>query len=151
MQIVTFEPKYRDDFKILNLEWITTHFRVEPKDTEQVENPEDCIEGGGEIFFIIVDGRVVGTCAMYHATSGRYELAKMAVDPRDRGHGYGDVLMKAAEDWARTKGADEVFLLSNTKLEPAITLYKKHGYVTTRLGPHPHYDRCNIEMTKALK
>ena len=91
MQIVTFDPRYRDPFKILNFEWITAHFRVEPKDTEQVENPESCIAGGGEIF-----------------------------------------------------------LLSNTRLEPAIALYHKHGYVTTRRGPHPHYDRCNIEMTKSL-
>jgi putative acetyltransferase len=87
---------------------------------------------------------------MYRVTAKRYELAKMAVDPKCRGRGYGDVLMKAAEDWARAQGADEIFLLSNTRLEPAIALYKKHGYETTRLGPHPHYDRCNIEMTKSL-
>jgi hypothetical protein len=54
-------------------------------------------------------------------------------------------------DWSREHGLEEIFLLSNTILEPAITLYKKHGFETVSLGPHPDYDRCNIEMNLKLK
>ena len=41
-------------------------------------------------------------------------------------------------------------MLSNTILEPAISLYHKHGYETVPLGPHPEYERCNIELRKIL-
>lgn len=44
----------------------------------------------------------------------------------------------------------EITLLSNTILEPAISLYKKHGFETVHLGPHPDYERCNIEMRLML-
>src|SRR6185312_14670310 len=56
-----------------------------------------------------------------------------------------------AEAWAREQGAAEILILSNTVLAPAIALYKKHGYATTHLGPHPDYERCNIEMRKFLE
>lgn len=148
-RLTTYLPEHKAAFRELNLEWIRRHFKVERKDVEQTENPERCLEGGGEIFFVVEGGEAVGTCAMYR-TEGGYELAKMAVSPARRGLGYGDLLMHAAEAWARQRGAREILILSNTVLEPAIRLYKKHGYETTRLGPHPDYERCNIEMRKRL-
>lgn len=150
MEIIPFHPEYREAFKNLNLAWIHQYFKVEKKDLEQVENPEACITAGGEIFFVIENGVAVGTCALFKISSGVYELAKMAVDPFAQGKGYGDILMKAAEDWARSAGANEIIILSNTVLAPAISLYKKHGYETMRLGPHPDYERCNIEMKKRI-
>jgi ribosomal protein S18 acetylase RimI-like enzyme len=33
---------------------------------------------------------------------------------------------------------------------PAIELYRKHGFRTTRLGPSDEYERSNIEMTLDL-
>lgn len=151
MEISTFKPQYRNAFKELNLEWIRKYFRVEKKDLKQVENPEACLAEGGEIFFVLDGGEVLGVCAMYKVSSGVYELAKMAVSPVAQGRGYGDLLMKAAEDWARGISAREIIILSNTVLEPAIGLYKKHGFETMRLGPHPDYERCNIEMRKVLQ
>jgi GNAT superfamily N-acetyltransferase len=74
----------------------------------------------------------------------------MAVNPNCRGLGYGDLLMEKSEAWAREQGANEILILSNTVLTPSIELYKKHGYQTTHLGPHPDYERCNIEMKKSL-
>ena len=74
----------------------------------------------------------------------------MAVSTGSRGKGYGDVLMTAAIDWAKAKGANEIILLSNTVLEPAITLYRKHGFKVVHRGPHPGYKRCNIEMCLKL-
>jgi ribosomal protein S18 acetylase RimI-like enzyme len=41
-------------------------------------------------------------------------------------------------------------LLSNTILNPAISLYQKHGFKTLRQGEHPDYKRCNIEMELQL-
>jgi GNAT superfamily N-acetyltransferase len=146
----TYRPKFRIAFRALNLAWIEKYFRVEPKDLEQVNDPEQCRKEDGEIFFTVIEGEAVGTCALYKMSDGIYELAKMAVDPKHQGKGLGDLLMKGAEAWAREKGAKEIHILSNTVLEPAITLYKKHGYEVVHLGSHPDYERCNIEMKKIL-
>jgi GNAT superfamily N-acetyltransferase len=151
IQISTYDNMFKQAFGDLNLEWIRNFFAVETKDLEQVENPERCLQGGGQIFFLVHKGRAVATCAMYNAGSKRFELAKMAVDPQFRGHGLGDVLIHVAETWAVEQGAEEIFMLSNTILEPAIRLYKKHGYEVRRLGPHPDYARCNIELRKKLR
>jgi GNAT superfamily N-acetyltransferase len=148
--VVLYDPRYKDVFRKLNLAWIEKYFRVESKDIEQTDNPEECLKQGGQIFFIVDGERAVGTCAMYLLSPKIYELAKMAVDPAYQGHGYGDALMIAAEDWVRAQGGTEIHILSNTVLEPAIRLYHKHGYVTTHLGPHPDYERANIELKKKL-
>ncbi|MGZ3696128.1 MAG: GNAT family N-acetyltransferase [Bdellovibrionota bacterium] len=148
--LITFAGKYREEFKELNLAWIKKYFRAEQKDLDQVNNPEDCLRGGGEIFFVIDEGKAVGTCALYKNGEHSFELAKMAVEPGHQGRGFGDLLMEVAENWAKARGAKEILILSNTILEPAIALYRKHGYETTHLGPHPDYERCNIEMKKKL-
>jgi GNAT superfamily N-acetyltransferase len=149
-KIVPFDLRYRAAFKALNLAWIERYFRVEPKDIAQTDHPEECVAGGGEIFFVVVAGEAVGTCAMYRTGPAQFELAKMAVHPDYHGRGFGDRLMEAAESWARRQGAAEILILSNTVLAPAIALYRKHGYETIHLGPHPDYERCNIEMKKRL-
>ncbi|MBX3023158.1 MAG: GNAT family N-acetyltransferase [Bdellovibrionales bacterium] len=149
-QVVTYQEQYKSVFRDLNLEWIRKYFAVEVKDVEQTSAPEQCLREGGEIFFVVVDGDAVGTCAMYKIGDGVFELAKMAVSPLFHGKGFGDLLMQAAENWARERCAREIHILSNTVLEPAIGLYKKHGYETIHLGAHPDYERCNIEMRKVL-
>lgn len=150
--IVTYNPDFLPAFIKLNREWIEHYFAIEEMDLLQMEHAEEAIiQKGGEIFFIIAHDKVVGTCAMVPHGPNCYELAKMAVDPNERGHGYGDVLMNEAIRWAEEKSAEKVMLLSNTILVPAIELYKKHGFRTVRLGKHPDYNRCNIEMELELK
>lgn len=150
VEFIPYNPKHRAAFRELNLEWIQRYFRVEKKDLEQVNDPEACLEEGGQIFFVLHEGKAVGTCALYKIAPKKYELAKMAVSPASQGLGLGDLLMEGAERWAREKKGQEIIILSNTVLKPAITLYKKHGYETVHLGPHPDYERCNIEMKKSL-
>jgi GNAT superfamily N-acetyltransferase len=150
-QFLLYDPKYKSAYRDLNSRWIETYFKIEPKDTEQLENPEECLAEGGQIFFIVHDGKAVGTCAMYKMSDERYELAKMAVDPAYQGRGLSNVLMTDSEAWVRAQGGKEVFIRSNTVLTPAITLYRKHGYVEVpRKGVDPEYARCNIEMIKKL-
>lgn len=150
ISVVAYSPEYRETFKKLNLAWIEQYFRVEKKDLEQVNHPEKCLAAGGQIIFAVQDGVAVGTCAAYPAGPGQYEIAKMAVAAETRGLGIGDRLMEAIESWIRRQGATEILILSNTVLEPAIKLYKKHRYQVTHLGPHPDYERCNIELRKQL-
>lgn len=150
VQLIPFDPKYRDAFRDLNLQWISKYFKVEKKDTEQTNNPEACVNEGGQVFFALHEGKAIGTCAMYVVSPGVFELAKMAVAEEARGKGIGDLLMNQTEAWAKSKGAKKILILSNTVLEPAIALYLKHGYQVSKLGSHPDYERCNIEMEKYL-
>lgn len=141
---------HRAAFRELNLAWIEKYFRVEKKDIEQTNNPEQCVRDGGQVFFLVIDGQAVATCAMYKINEGYFELAKMAVRPDFQGQGLGDVLMIESEKWVRDQGGREILILSNTVLEPAIRLYKKHGFEVVHLGPHPDYERANIELKKLL-
>lgn len=151
IEVVKYDQKYLSAFTELNREWIQKYFQIEASDERQFADPEGTIlKPGGEIFFVLEEGRAVGTCAMIADTPHRYELAKMAVTPTLRGKGYGDLLMKAAMEWAKSKAAKEVFILSNTELEAAIALYLKNGFQVAVLGNHPDYERCNIQMVKAL-
>jgi GNAT superfamily N-acetyltransferase len=151
IQVSTFRPQLINAFKDLNLEWIEKHFVVEPTDLDQLSDPlQRIIHMGGEIFFLFENNTVVGTCAMVPHGESEFELAKMAVSPDMRGKGYGDLLMTTAIDWARNNKAGKIILLSNTVLEPAIRLYRKHGFQVVHLGAHPDYERCNIVMKLEL-
>ena len=60
-------------------------------------DPEAAIvRPGGEIFFVVDDEGVQGTCALLPHSPGVLELAKMAVSPAAQGRGYGGLLMRAA-------------------------------------------------------
>ncbi len=151
VNLTKFKEQYLHAYIALNRQWIEHYFEIEPLDIAQLENPYDNILNiGGEIFFVVADEKPVGTCAMIPHGPNCFELAKLAVDPTARGKGYGDLLMKGTVAWAKEVGANKVILLSNTSLDPAIALYKKHGFKTTHLGVHADYKRCNIEMELIL-
>lgn len=151
-ELITYDPRYRDTFVFLNRQWIERYFRVEKTDLAQLERLEETIlQPGGEIFFVIAAGQAVGTCAMVPHGERCYEIAKMAVADAAKGRGYGDLLMEKCIAWAIERDAREITILSNTVLKPAIRLYKKHGFETVKLGPHPDYERCNIEMRMGLE
>jgi GNAT superfamily N-acetyltransferase len=155
LKVTMFEPKYADAFYELNRHWIEQYFRMEPIDYEQLENPQSIVAAGGQVLFAVdSQGRALGTCAMVpEDTEGRvYELSKMAVAEEARGRGIGDVLMEAAKEWARERGAEVISITSNTVLAPAIRLYKKHGFVTVDegIGISGDYERGNIRLKYRL-
>jgi ribosomal protein S18 acetylase RimI-like enzyme len=153
--VVRYQEPLREHFARLNRQWIEQYFQLEPADLASFADPRGTfIAGGGEVFFALHEGQVLGTCALRRESEDTYELCKMAVAPEARGLGLGDVLMRAVLQFAREKGARKVYLVSNTKLSPAIGLYRKHGFVTTRQGPQVSqeagYARADIEMELTL-
>ena len=149
--VVTYRPEYREEFERLNRGWIEQHFVVEEADREVFRDPVAAIVApGGEIFFVVDDGQVLGTCAVLPHEPGVYEIAKMAVAPAARGKGYGDLLMEASVEFARRVGARRVVIVSNTVLGPAIRLYEKHGFVRVPLDEHERFARANIRLEREL-
>jgi DNA-binding MarR family transcriptional regulator/GNAT superfamily N-acetyltransferase len=150
VQIVDYTPAYQQAFRDLNVEWISTYFKMEEADYKALDHPDDYIlQQGGHIFMALLDGEPVGTCAMIKMNDATYELAKMAVSPRAQGKSIGWLLGQAIIEKARALGAKTVYLESNTKLVPAINLYYKLGFEKVTGRPTP-YERCNIQMEVQL-
>ena len=150
MKIVVNEKEFLAEFIRLNEEWISHYFDLEEVDHNLARNPGRVIDDGGYIFSILEGEIVVGTCALFFEGEGVYELARMAVSPQHRGKGFGRNLMEACLNKLAEIGAKKVYLVSNTKLESAIALYKSKGFITVFQGKHPVYSRANIVMELAL-
>lgn len=146
MEIHENNLEHLDAFIRLNEQWITEYFSLEEADRKLAANPGQVIEDSGYIFSITEKNEVVGVCALFSEGDGVYELARMAVSPDHQGKGIGDRLMTCCLAKARALSAKTLYLVSNTKLGPAISLYKKHGFVATHTGKHPLYSRANIVM-----
>jgi GNAT superfamily N-acetyltransferase len=149
IDILPYAPCYRDDFKRLNLEWITYYFAVEPIDMTLLSDPERYfLAPGGAIFFARCCGEIVGTCALlYHHEHG-FELSKMGVTRLYRGLGIGHKLVETTVEKVKALGAQAIFLETNSTLLPALHLYKKVGF---RIRPFPQgrserYQRADTYM-----
>jgi GNAT superfamily N-acetyltransferase len=150
-EVVSWRPEHRADFERLNRGWIERYFEVEAGDLKVFGDPWAAIvRPGGQIFFVVDEAGVRGTCAVIRHDAETYELAKMAVAPDARGRGYGDRLVEAAITFARDAGARRLMLVSNTRLAPALTLYRKHGFVSVPLDPATGYSRADIQMELEL-
>lgn len=151
VQLFDYAPAYQPDFKRLNVAWIEQYFRLEAADLKALDHPEAYIlQPGGHIFLAAYQGAIVGTCALLPMPAATYELAKMAVSPTAQGLGIGYQLGQAAIAWARAQGAARLYLESNTRLKPALSLYHKLGFHKTVAGQPSPYERCNIQMELVL-
>ncbi|HJU83310.1 MAG TPA: bifunctional helix-turn-helix transcriptional regulator/GNAT family N-acetyltransferase [Holophagaceae bacterium] len=147
-EIIPFEPRYREDFKRLNLEWLEKFFHVEPIDQDVLSHPEERIlQPGGRILLARLGGEIVGTCALIKAGRSRFELSKMAVTERCQGLGLGKKLLLAGIEAFKASGAKELFLETSSRLGPAVRMYEQYGFVH---APRPkgasHYQRADVYM-----
>lgn len=148
IEIIAFDKHYSKDFYHLNIEWLQTYFYVEAFDEEVLSKPEQyIIDKGGHIFFAILDNKILGTVALMPTTSERiFELTKMAVLPNQRGLKIGQKLMQYCIDFAKDNNFEGLMLYSNTKLENAIYIYRKYGFVELPVEVNSPYKRANIKM-----
>ena len=153
VEIVDYRPEHKAAFFDLNRRWIESHWELEPHDVEVLENPESSIlEKGGHIFVALYKGKPVGVCALCPMPADspyNYELAKLAVDTSIQRRGIGSKLCDAAINKARSTGATRLFLESNTRLKPAIALYRRLGFKELP-EYHPAYSRGDIQMELSI-
>ncbi|HRR07934.1 MAG TPA: GNAT family N-acetyltransferase [Rhodothermales bacterium] len=151
IRVIPFHPDHRSDFARLNYQWIEHYFTVEAPDRAYLENPEKHIlEQGGEILFLLEDDTVVGTVAMIPSGPNEMELAKLAVIPEKQGQGWGKKLVEAGLDFAHAKRASSVWLSTNSKLDTAINLYRKRGFLEEAIPENMGYVRVNLFMRLKL-
>jgi GNAT superfamily N-acetyltransferase/Mn-dependent DtxR family transcriptional regulator len=150
VKIVDYKPQFKQAFKNLNEEWITTYFKMEESDYKALDHPDKYIlDKGGFILIALYHCEPVGACALIKMENDTFELAKMAVSPKAKGKGIGLLLGNAAIAKARQAGAKQLYLESNTILKPAINLYHKLGFAKITGATSP-YERCNIQMELQL-
>lgn len=146
--IVNCTPEYFEAFRNLNVEWISTYFKMEEADYKALDNPKEYIlEKGGQILVALYENQPLGVCALLKTPERDYdfELAKMAVSPKAQGKNMGYLLGMACIERAKNLGATKIYLESNTLLRPAISLYNKLGFQKVAGYPTP-YERANIQM-----
>jgi GNAT superfamily N-acetyltransferase len=152
VEVVQFRPELAPFFESLNREWIEQYFEIEEADERVFGNPfKEVVEPGGQIFFVIVNGKPLGTCAVMRLDDRVYEIAKMAVSSEAQGRGHSNLLMKSAIEFAKHAGAEKLILLSNTRLKAAIALYEKFGFRAVPITDADDYKRVDIQMELRLK
>ncbi|MCK0145456.1 GNAT family N-acetyltransferase [Arenibacter sp. F26102] len=147
LKIVPFKSSYAKRFKELNVAWLEKYFYVEPKDAILLENCEaNIIDKGGYIYFAQYNEDLVGCFALLKMGKNEYELGKMAVDPNYQGLKIGQALLGFAINLAKQKRWKKLVLYSNTKLENALYIYKKYGFMEVAIEKNIPYARSDIKM-----
>ena len=153
VEIVGFRKDLADHFCRLNEDWISEYFYLEETDRKVLDDPKgSIIDTGGEIVFArdSQTGEVLGTCALVRRDKHLCELAKMAVVKSARGRGVGRLIGEAVVRLAGEKGFRKMYLESNTKLAPALGLYRELGFKQMDLPHESDYSRSNVYMELAL-
>lgn len=149
LQIEDYRSEHQPHFEQLNRAWIEKYFWMEPVDVQVLEHPEEYIvKPGGYILMAYWNNEIAGTVALKYVDKGIYEFTKMAVDEKFQGRGIGEKLSYAAIEKAKQLGASKIILYSNTRLTPAIKLYRKIGF--TEIPVDGPYKRSDIKMELML-
>ena len=74
----------------------------------------------------------------------------MAVDEAYRGHGLGSQLLEKCIERARSEGASELILETNSALGSAVNLYRKMGFQEIEGRHQSKFSRVNMAMRLAL-
>ena len=151
IDIINYDEQFDEDFARLNRAWLQKYFVVEPIDEKIFANPRTyIIDNGGYVFFAKISDQIAGTFALIKTEDGIYELSKMAVAEEFQGKKIGNKMIEFCLQKAKELTADKLILYSNTKLKPAIHLYRKFGFKEVPLG-NVGYKRADIKMEIDIK
>ena len=65
IEVIPYDVKYREYWRIINQKWIETLFEMEQEDIINLNDPEKYVlDKGGEIYFALLDGEPVGAIAL---------------------------------------------------------------------------------------
>ncbi|MFV8355170.1 GNAT family N-acetyltransferase [Flavobacterium sp. XS1P32] len=151
VEIIPFSDELVAPIKILNLEWLTKYFKVEPKDEIVLSDPQgQIIDKGGFIFYAKHNNAIIGTVSLIKMDDSTFELSKMAVTDGVQGLGIGTKMLNHCISFAQEKKWDKLILYSNRKLVSAIHLYEKFGFVEIPLE-EGIYERADIKMERTIR
>ena len=135
--ITTYQDAHQPRFAELNRAWLVQFNLLEPVDVAQLLEPRVHFQAhGGEVFVALRGEQVVGTAAVVpHGAPGEWEIAKLAVEPTERGRGLGRQLVERCIAFAASHGAIRMTLVSNHQLAGAIRIYEALGFEHRPIPP----------------
>ena len=95
-----------------------------------------------------IDEELICVASIY-ITNSTARLRKFATLKNFQGKGIGRLLLNRCINFAKEQNANEIFLLTNDILKPALNLYLSCGFVKDRYDDH-RYERGNTKMTLML-
>lgn len=129
MKIVPYDKKYKSAFIEMNTQWISTMFTMEKEDLSVLNNIEQALEAGGQIFFAVDDrDEVLACCMIAPLPNGEWEIEKFCARGMYTGTGAGSACLRACIDYARERRVEKLVIVTNRKCRHAIHLYKKFGF-----------------------
>ena len=146
MKIISFTEKYRQDFIDINTDWIVSNFgSLEEHDIEAFKKIDEQMQAGAMIFFAIENDTVLATCMAMPMEATTWEICKVGENKNVPHKGAGSAVFEASMKWAINHGAERLFIVTNTKLKPALHIYEKYGFKEIKLTDY-RYTRGNIAL-----
>lgn len=151
MEIIQYDNRYKQDFIDLNTEWIISLFGfLEKEDLYTFQNIEEYISQGAMIHFAMENNEVMATCMTKKADNETWEICKLAANQKYKGQGAGNAVFKRSMEYAIAHGAKRLFILSNSRLAPALHIYMKNGFTEIKLNDY-EYKRGDIAFEFIVK
>lgn len=151
MKLVQFEEKFRQAFIDFNTDWIVTNFgKLEPHDLETFDKIDEELRSGAMIFFAVENDIPLACCMSMPMEGDTWEICKLGSNRELSHKGAGSLVFKAAMKWAQEHGAKRLFILSNSRLKPALHIYEKHGFKEIKLDDYG-YERGDIAFEYICK
>jgi GNAT superfamily N-acetyltransferase len=94
----------------------------------------------GHVWVAEADGQLVGTLVQFETEDG-FHIDTVAAHPDVQGTGVGRALLVHAEDEARRRGYDSLYLCTNEKMTENQIFYPRIGYVETGRRIEDGYER----------
>ena len=153
MKLVSYNPKYKNEFIEMNKYWISSMFVMETEDEHELDNIEPYIENGGQIFFALDDNNSIMACCMIAPRDdGNWEIMKFAAKGMYTGTGAGSACLKACIDYAREQGVERIIIVSNRKCVQAVHLYRKFGFIEIPVDKEKFpFERADIAFELFLR
>ena len=149
LQLIPFDKRYLRAYRELNLDWLREYVGVSPHDKRILKDPEkEVIHCGGQVFFVLIYGEVVGTFTLAPLPGNHCELSKFVVKKEYRRLGIGYRMLDMAIGKAKEAGCQSILLMTHPNLEEATKLYIKKGFskIPGHRGLIDHTGRCSVTM-----
>ena len=131
MTVVPYDPSLAGAFHRLWVTWLRETMGKQPQaeDLDAVDHPEAFyLSRGGAVYFALRGSQPVGVVAVRQLGPGRYEFCKLVVADDARGSSAGRALVEACIAFARSRGADALYLQSFHALQTALGMYRRMGF-----------------------
>jgi len=149
LEFIEYEEKYLSDFQKLNEDWLNEYLEITDYDRKILSDPYyEIILKEGHIFFIILEGKIIGTYSLQKINNEACELSKFTIKKEFRGWKIGKRMLEHAIQKAKDLKYGSILLLTHPKLKESTQIYTKMGFEV--IPEHPDLTdktgRCSLCM-----